>query len=236
MQINTFYKQTNKQKKPRNQHLALNPILLLLLQNAINDAHSTGRNKVKIPHNANFLLNNSAEKKLQRMRLNIKFQLKWEEILASIRLLLSSTLPHCIPSRFSHFFPSFFALSLLAFFYLVLVVYTYIYIYARGSSTSFFPIIHFCCPLADLYCSILCCRKNVHRMKREQVRGCERESWVCKANGIIESKARLEAEWKKNKNKQLQGTRSGLHVAAINAWNLFSPPNALASSFFAVFK
>lgn len=132
MQINTFYKQTNK-KKPRNQHLALNPILLLL-QNAINDAHSTGRNKVKIPHNANFLLNNSAEKKLQRMRLNIKFQLKWEEILASIRLLLSSTLPHCIPSRFSHFFPSFFALSLLAFFLSgACCIHIYIYIYMRAA-------------------------------------------------------------------------------------------------------
>lgn len=98
-------------------------------------------------------INEKKFSKAKRMRLNIKFQLKREEILASIRLLSSSTLPHCIPSRFSHFL----SLSLSSFFccyffYLRLV-------FARGSSTSFLPrhspIIHFCCPLADLYCSIL---------------------------------------------------------------------------------
>lgn len=152
------------------------------------------------------------------MRLNIKFQLKWEEILASIRLLLSSTFTTLHSIAIFSFLPSFFARSLTVGFFFI---WWCLYIYARGSSTSFFPIIHFCCPLADLYCSILCCRKNAEWNESKFVVVRERESWVCKvkANGIIESKARLEAEWNKNKNKQLQGTRSGLHVATVNAWN-----------------
>lgn len=153
------------------------------------------------------------------MRLNIKFQLKWEEILASIRLLLSSTFTTLHSIAIFSFLPSFFARSLTVgfFFYLVVLVYICARQFHKFLSNNSFLLSTRWFILFDSVLPQKC------RMKREQVRGCEREreSWVCKvkANGIIESKARLEAEWKKNKNKQLQGTRSGLHVATVNAWN-----------------